>query len=130
MAQAADGLVALGCGTAQQWWDLCAMSGHVEWIDEASPLSITEQANLHADELYDWLRGENVDAMRELASAFRIPNSLVANGENVAEMDHYVARNSFVRNPRDGFLQPDRAFLVHWCRVAGTGPALRLGEHE
>ncbi|MDB6000141.1 MAG: CoA-transferase, partial [Rhizobacter sp.] len=39
VAQAADGLVALGCGTAQQWHDLCAMSGHDEWIDEQSPLT-------------------------------------------------------------------------------------------
>jgi len=129
VAQAADGLVALGCGTAQQWWDLCAMSGHLEWIDEASPLSITEQANLHADELYEWLRGENVDAVRELASAFRIPNSPVANGENAVAMDHYVARNSFVRNPRDGFLQPDRPFRFNGVELPAPGPAPRLGEH-
>ena len=129
VAQAADGLVALGCGTAQQWWDLCAMSGHVEWIDEASPLSITEQANIHADELYEWLRGENVDDVRELASAFRIPNSPVANGENVATMDHYVARGSFVRNPRDGFLQPDRPFRLGGIELPAPGPAPRLGEH-
>src|SRR6516164_6996543 len=45
VAQAKDGLVDLGCGTAQQWFDLCAMIGHEEWIDEDSPLSITEQAN-------------------------------------------------------------------------------------
>ena len=36
VATAADGLVALGCGTAQQWFDLCAMTGHDEWIDEQS----------------------------------------------------------------------------------------------
>ena len=36
VATAADGLVALGCGTAQQWFDLCAMTGHDEWIDEES----------------------------------------------------------------------------------------------
>ncbi len=130
VAQAADGLVALGCGTAQQWWDLCAMSGHPEWIDESSPLSITEQANIHAGELYDWLRGERVDDVRELASAFRIPNSPVANGENVATMDHYVARGSFVRNPRDGFLQPDRPFRLHGIELPAPGPAPRLGEHS
>ena len=45
VAQAKDGLVDLGCGTAQQWFDLCAMVGHQEWIDEESPLSITELAN-------------------------------------------------------------------------------------
>ena len=59
VAEAADGLVALGCGTAQQWHDLCAMSGHDEWIDEDTELTITEQANLHAEELYEWLREQN-----------------------------------------------------------------------
>ena len=50
VAQAKDGLVDIGCGTAQQWFDLCAMAGHPEWIDEASPLTITEQANVQAEE--------------------------------------------------------------------------------
>ncbi len=46
-------------------------------------LTITEQANLHAEELYEWLREQRVDDVRDLASAFRIPNSPVGNGENV-----------------------------------------------
>lgn len=129
VAQAADGLVALGCGTAQQWFDLCAMSGHDEWIDEASSLTITEQANLHAEELYEWLRGQNVDDVRELASAFRIPNSPVGNGANVTAMDHFVERGAFVSNPHGGFTQP-----AHPYRLSGVGlreprPAPRLGEH-
>ncbi len=56
IARAKDGLVDIGCGTAQQWFDLCAMTGHQDWIDEESPLSITEQANEKADELYAWVR--------------------------------------------------------------------------
>ncbi len=34
IAHASDGLVDLGCGTAQQWFDLCSMTGHEDWIDE------------------------------------------------------------------------------------------------
>lgn len=30
VATASDGLVAVGCGTAQQWFDLCALVGHPE----------------------------------------------------------------------------------------------------
>ena len=41
IARAKDGLIDIGCGTAQQWFDLCAMTGHQDWIDEDSPLSIT-----------------------------------------------------------------------------------------
>ncbi len=129
VAQAADGLVALGCGTAQQWFDLCAMSGHQEWIDEQSPLSITEQANLRAPELYAWLLGENVDDIRDLASAFRIPNSPVGNGANVTTFDHYRERGMFVRNPRDGFWQPNLPYRLRGVELGAPAPAPALGQH-
>ncbi|WP_066898539.1 CaiB/BaiF CoA transferase family protein [Mycolicibacterium houstonense] len=129
VAQAADGLVALGCGTAQQWWDLCAMSGHDEWIDETSELTITEQANLHAEALYSWLRDQNVDDVRDLASAFRIPNSPVGNGENVTDMDHFVQRQAFVRNPQQGFTQPAVPYRLSGTTLREPAPAPRLGEH-
>ncbi|BBX60415.1 hypothetical protein MSHO_57600 [Mycobacterium shottsii] len=129
VACAQDGLVDLGCGTAQQWFDLCAMVGHPEWIDEQSPLSITEQANLHAEEIYDWLRSHPSDEIRELATAFRIPNAPVANGANIASLDHFQARGSFVRNPRDGFLQPAHPYRISSVHLRRPGPAPRLGEH-
>ena len=129
VAEAADGLVALGCGTAQQWWDLCAMSGHDEWIDETSELTITQQANLHADELYEWVREQQVDDLRDLASAFRIPNSPVGNGENVTGMDHYVARGAFVASPEGGFTQPAHPYRLSGPTLRSPSPAPRLGEH-
>jgi crotonobetainyl-CoA:carnitine CoA-transferase CaiB-like acyl-CoA transferase len=129
VATAEDGLVALGCGTAQQWHDLCAMSGHQEWIDEETTLTITEQANLHAAELYEWLEHEKVDDIRELASAFRIPNSPVGNGENLTAMDHFLARGSFVKNPRDGFTQPGVPYRLAPAVLRAPEPAPRLGEH-
>lgn len=129
VAQAKDGLVDLGCGTAQQWFDLCAMVGHPEWIDEESPLSITEQANIHADEIFAWLAGTPVDEIRELASAFRIPNAPVANGANVTSFDQFVERDSFVRNPRDGFQQPSHPYRMQPAQLRPPRPAPRLGEH-
>lgn len=129
IAEASDGLVALGCGTAQQWWDLCAMSGHDEWIDETSELTITEQANLHADDLYAWVREQRADDVRDLASAFRIPNSPVGNGENVTAMDHFVERKAFVRNPQHGFIQPAAPYRLSGATLRAAAPAPRLGEH-
>ncbi len=129
VAQAADGLVALGCGTAQQWWDLCAMSGHDEWIDETTQLTITEQANLHAEELYEWLREQNVDDVRDLASAFRIPNSPVGNGANVTAMDHFVERGTFVPSPDGEFTQPAHPYRFTGCALRAPAPAPGLGEH-
>jgi len=129
IARAKDGLVDVGCGTAQQWFDLCAMTGHQEWIDEDSPLSITEQANEKADEIYAWVRSQTVDEIRDLASAFRIPNAPVANGANVADLDHFRERRSFVTNPRDGFRQPDHPYRTQPALLRPPQPAPRLGEH-
>lgn len=129
VAQAKDGLVDLGCGTAQQWFDLCAMVGHPEWIDEESPLSITELANVYADDIFAWVAGTPVDEIRELAAAFRIPNAPVANGANVTSFDQFVERGSFVRNPRDGFQQPSHPYRMRPAQLRHPRPAPRLGEH-
>jgi len=129
VATAADGLVALGCGTAQQWFDLCAMMGHDDWIDEESELSITEQANIHADEIYAWVRENSVDDILDLSSAFRIPNAPVGNGANVTSFDQFVARNTLTTNPRDGFTQPGPPYRTTPSLVRAPQPAPRLGEH-
>ena len=129
VATAADGLVALGCGTAQQWFDLCAMMGHDDWIDENSELSITEQANIHADDIYAWVQQNTVDEILDLSSAFRIPNAPVGNGANVTSFDQFVERKSFDTNPRDGFLQPRPPYRATPSLVRAPAPAPRLGEH-
>ncbi|MCV7155144.1 CaiB/BaiF CoA-transferase family protein [Mycolicibacterium pyrenivorans] len=129
IARAKDGLVDIGCGTAQQWFDLCAMTGHQEWIDEDSPLSITEQANERSKDLYAWVADQTVDEIRDLATAFRIPNAPVANGANVDSLDHFVARRSFVPNPRDGFTQPGPPYRMSPATLRLPEPAPRLGEH-
>lgn len=129
VASAADGLVALGCGTAQQWFDLCAMVGHDEWIDEQADLSITEQANIHAEQIYEWVRDNRVDDILELSSAFRIPNAPVGNGANVTSFDHFVERGTFVANPRDGFTQPGAPYRTTPSLLRPPEPAPRLGEH-
>jgi crotonobetainyl-CoA:carnitine CoA-transferase CaiB-like acyl-CoA transferase len=129
VAHAKDGLVDLGCGTAQQWFDLCAMVGHPEWIDEESPLTITESANRYADEIYAWVASNTVDDIRELATAFRIPNAPVGNGANIASLDQFAERGSVVRNPRDGFQQPGPPYRVGAAQLRRPNPAPALGEH-
>jgi crotonobetainyl-CoA:carnitine CoA-transferase CaiB-like acyl-CoA transferase len=129
IARARDGLVDVGCGTAQQWFDLCAMTGHQEWIDEDSPLSITEQANEKADEIYAWVRSQTAQEIRDVATAFRIPNAPVANGANIADLDHFRERRSFIANPRGGFRQPDHPYRMQPALLRPPKPAPRLGEH-
>ncbi len=129
VATAADGLVALGCGTAQQWFDLCAMVGHDEWIDEESELSITERANIHAEQIYEWVRENRIEDILDLSSAFRIPNAPVGNGANVTSFDQFAERGTFVKNPRDGFTQPGPPYRTSPSLSCAPQPAPRLGEH-
>ena len=129
IAQAEDGLVDVGCGTAQQFFDLCVMVGHPEWIDEGTELTITERANENSDEIYAWVKSQTVDDIRELATAFRIPNAPVANGANITELDQFRERQSFTKNPRDGFVQPGPPYRMGEGRLRAPSPAPLLGEH-
>ena len=131
ITRAQDGLVDVGCGTAQQWFDLCAMIGQQDWIDEDSPLSITEMANEKAAEIYPWFESQKADDIRELATAFRIPNAPVANGANITELEHFAHRGSFVANPRDGFRQPDPPVpnAARDTRCTATGSTTRGAHH-
>ncbi|NED68017.1 CoA transferase, partial [Streptomyces sp. SID10244] len=112
VSQASDGMVAVGVATAQQWFDLCVLVGHPEWIDRDNPLAITETAAKVAPEIYEWIRARTVDEVCEQATAFRIPNSPVANGANVTGMPHHDERGSFIKNPSKGFSQPGHPYRM------------------
>ncbi|MEU1982901.1 CoA transferase [Nocardia sp. NPDC019395] len=129
VATAADGLIAVGCGTAQQWFDLCVMVGHPEWIDEDPTPAITERTNEKAAEIAAWFADHKVGEIRELATAFRIPNSPVPGGADVTELDQHRARDFFTVNPRGGFVQPGPPFRSTPSVLRSPEPAPYLGEH-
>ncbi|WP_040801489.1 CaiB/BaiF CoA-transferase family protein [Nocardia higoensis] len=128
VATASDGLVSVGCGTAQQWFDLCAIVGHPEWIDQDAELTITERALKHAEEIEAWFAAQPVDAIRELATAFRVPNGLLADGANAPHLNQHVERGTFVTDPA-GFLRPAAPFRSTPPLLRAPAPAPRLGEH-
>ncbi len=130
VAAAKDGLVALGCGTAQQWFDLCAMVGHPEWIDPAAPVRIGELTQQRAPELRTWIAGRTVADIRELATAFRIPNAPVSSGATVTELEHMRERGVFRRNPAEEFLQPAGPYRLTPDVLLPARPAPRAGEHS
>ncbi len=130
VAAAKDGLVALGCGTAQQWFDLCAMVGHPEWIDTAAPIRIGELANRYAPQLREWIADRTVADIRDLATAFRIPNAPVTSGATVTELEHMRARGVFRRNPVEDFLQPAGPYRLIPDVLLPARPAPRAGQHS
>jgi crotonobetainyl-CoA:carnitine CoA-transferase CaiB-like acyl-CoA transferase len=127
-----DGWVGLMVGTAQQWFDFCAMVEHPEWIEDPSLLLVTtrsEGGSGISPAITQWTSQRTTAEIRELASAFRIPNAPVGNGETIPTLDHYVERGSYVRSPGGDFLQPDLPYQLSGVPMRPFGPPPRLGEH-
>lgn len=126
VAEASDGTVGLGTGTGQQWLDFCAMVGRPDWED--NPAYFADRTSLKP-EIDAWVADHTVEEILELASAFRLPNAPIANGANLADIEHLRTRRCFVKNPRDGVLNPRAPFRFSSAGLRGPEPAPRLGEH-
>jgi len=121
-----DGMVAVGVGTGQQWLDFCVMVGHPEWTEDKS---LFRDRGRLAPVIDEWFGGRTVAEVLDEAGTFRLPHAPIANGANLPGIDHFEARGSFVRNPRQGFLQPRPPYRMHPARLRPPGRAPRLGEH-
>ena len=124
---ARDGMVAVGVGTGQQWQDFCAMAGHPEWTEDKS--LFRERGHL-APVIDEWFGRHTVADIRELATAFRLPNAPIANGANLPDIDNFAERRSFVANRRGGFTQPGPPYRLRPASLRPPEPAPRLGEHR
>ena len=128
--EAKDGWVGLMVGTAQQWFDFCAMVSHPEWTDDPSLLLVTTRSDHGsgiAPAIAEWTSQRTVEEIRELASAFQIPNSPIGDGSSIPTFDHFVERGSFVENPHGGFLQPVSPYRLGDIAARPFGPAPVLG---
>jgi crotonobetainyl-CoA:carnitine CoA-transferase CaiB-like acyl-CoA transferase len=123
---AKDGLVGLGCGTGQQWLDFCAMVGHPEWTED--PKLFLDRTSL-APTIEEWIGQQSVDDVLDLASAFRIPNAPIVNGENAPAFDHFRQRQMFRSNVSDGAANPRPPYQLSAATLSPPAPAPRLGEH-
>jgi len=133
VVEAKDGLVGLACGHLQQWQDFCVMIDRPDWLDDEGLSNHQIRAD-RADEIAPviaaWAGARTTDEIRELATAFRIPNAPIGSGATIPGFDHLVGRRSFVVNPRDGFLQPDEPFRLSGAEPAELRPPPSLGEHR
>ncbi|HEX3796904.1 MAG TPA: CoA transferase [Acidimicrobiales bacterium] len=125
VGQAKDGMVAVGVGTGQQWLDFCVMVGHPEWEEDKT--LFRERGHL-APIIDEWFSRHTVEEIRELATAFRLPNSVIGNGENLPHLDQFEARGSFATTPRDGFTQPRSPFRMQPAILRTPEAAPALGE--
>ncbi|HWC33847.1 MAG TPA: CoA transferase [Mycobacteriales bacterium] len=119
VAAARDGLVGLGVGTGQQWYDFCAMVGHPEWTED--PKLLLDRSAI-APTIDAWIAEQSVDELLDLATAFRIPNAPLVNGANADSIKHFQEREMFTINPEDGATNPVPAY-----RITAAGRELPRG---
>ena len=124
VAAAKDGVVGLGCGTGQQWLDFCVMIGHPEWTEDPS---LFLNRNGLAPTIDAWVAERDVDEVLELATAWRIPNAPIVNGENAPSYEHFRQRETFVSNPTDGATNPRPPYRISSATLRTPQPVPRLG---
>jgi crotonobetainyl-CoA:carnitine CoA-transferase CaiB-like acyl-CoA transferase len=121
---AKDGWVGTSMVTGQQWQDFATMVGQPV-LAEDKELGYQLGRWPRRREVYDlirpWFAERTVEEIVETASLFRIPMAPLGNGASIPDMDHFVERGVFRRNPA-GFRQPRPPWRLSPRPVAGEVP--------
>lgn len=125
-----DGHVGFMVVTGQQWLDFCVLVERPDWGDDAD-LGLMAKRVARRDELVaaidGWCAQRTNAEVLELADLLRVPAAVIGDGPTIPAMDHLVERNAFVRNKRDGFLQPAIPWRLHGAPVPVHDAAPSLG---
>ncbi|MCX2931147.1 CoA transferase [Mycobacterium sp. CVI_P3] len=130
--RAKDGYVGISMATGQQWQDFCAM---VECPDLADIPDLRfqvgrwEQRDLIRARTADFFATHTVAEIVELAALFRIPMTAIGNGETLSDMDHFVARESFLDHP-GGFRAPRPPWRMSRTPPLPPAPPPTLGNTD
>jgi crotonobetainyl-CoA:carnitine CoA-transferase CaiB-like acyl-CoA transferase len=111
---AKDGWVGTSMVTGQQWQDFATMVGQpVLAEDKELGYQLGRWPRRHEvhDLIRPWFAERTVEEIVETASLFRIPMAPLGNGASIPDMDHFVDRGVFRRNPA-GFRQPRRPWQL------------------
>jgi crotonobetainyl-CoA:carnitine CoA-transferase CaiB-like acyl-CoA transferase len=121
---AKDGWVGTSMVTGQQWQDFATMVGQPV-LAEDKELGYQLGRWPRRREVYDlirpWFAERTVEEIVETASLFRIPMAPLGNGASIPDMDHFVERGVFRRNPA-GFRQPRPPWRLSLRPVTGEVP--------
>jgi crotonobetainyl-CoA:carnitine CoA-transferase CaiB-like acyl-CoA transferase len=128
---ARDGWVGMSMVTGQQWLDFAAMVEMPPLIDVADfrfQMGRWPRRQEVYDLIHPWFAERTVDEIVRLAELYRIPMAPIGDGASIPEMNHFVERGVFVRNPA-GFRQPRPPWRMSAAEPAPLRPAPRLGQH-
>ena len=127
-----DGWVGLCTITGQQWKQFCALIGQPE-VAEDERFYDAKMRMAHLDFIHRiihaYTKERTTDEIIEQLSLARLPVNPLGNGRTLLEMDHLLARETFIQNPA-GFQQPRPPYRLGSDKgKPELRPAPRLGEH-
>ena len=130
---ASDGWVGFCTVSGQQFADFANLVGHSEWTDDPVWMLQTGRQTRSVEfraAVAEWTTKRTVAEIIDEATLWRIPVVPIGDGVTIPQLEHFVARSTFVPNPRGGFLQPGLPYRFSDIQTRPFGPAPRLGEHN
>ena len=127
---AKDGLVDIGCGTAQQWFDLCAMIGHPR-VDRRGVAAVDHRAG-QREGRRDLRMGQEPDRRRHPRARNRFPDSRTLRSPTAPMSPGWTTSwraGRLCRTRAMDYLQPTHPYRMQPALLRAPSPAPRLGEH-
>jgi crotonobetainyl-CoA:carnitine CoA-transferase CaiB-like acyl-CoA transferase len=112
---ASDDWVGFMVATATMWESFCVMVEHPEWIEDQRLYAYAGRALRRAEleaAIGEWVERHTTGEVLEMADLLRVPAAPMGNGERVTGLDHFAERNFYLRNPKNGLLQPDVSYTL------------------
>ena len=126
----ADGYVGFCTITGQQFQDFLVLIERFEWLDDADLASFAGRLRRREEfsaAVREWTSKRTTAEVIEAASALRIPVAPIGAPDTITEIDHFVERGVFVRNPA-GFLQPRPPYRISGSQLRPFEAAPALGD--
>jgi len=129
---AKDGWVGFCTVAGQQFLDFCVLVEQFEWMESADWTSQVGRQERRAEfraAVAAWTSARTVEEILTLGAELRIPVAPIGRGATIPFLDHFAETQTYVANPRGGFLQPTVPYRLHASTTRPFGPAPTLGEH-
>lgn len=129
---AKDGWIGFATVTNAQWQSFAVMTGQLDRVDgEWSSLKYRLQHPVEARRpITAWTSQHTVAEMLAEAADFRVPVAPVVGGAEIAGIEPFASKGTFVRAPDGRFLAPRPPYRFSKCSLRRLGAAPALGEHD
>ncbi len=132
MEPARDGWIGFATVTNAQWQSFAVMSGQPERIDGewASLKYRLDHPEGARPPITAWTTADTVAEMLEEAADYRVPVAPVVGGADLATIEPFKSKGTFVPSPDGRFIAPRPPYRFSKCALRPPGAAPALDQHD